>query len=33
MENTVNEGQTQVYADGRVEPQAGVKPGPMKYLP
>tara|TARA_R110001592_G_scaffold31612_4_gene111329 strand:- start:214 stop:2097 length:1884 start_codon:yes stop_codon:yes gene_type:complete len=24
MENTMNEGQTQVYADGRVEPQAGV---------
>jgi len=24
MENTINEGQTQVYADGKVEPQAGV---------
>ena len=24
MENTIKEGQTQVYADGRVEPQAGV---------
>ena len=31
MENTVNEGQTQVYADGRVEPQAGVNTD-QKYL-
>ena len=31
MENTINEGQTQVYADGRVEPQAGVNQN-QKYL-
>ena len=31
MENTINEGQTQVYADGRVEPQAGVNQD-QKYL-
>ena len=24
MENTVNEGQTQVYMDGGIDPQAGV---------
>ena len=31
MENTVNEGQTQVYADGMVEPQPGVNTD-QKYL-
>jgi hypothetical protein len=25
MENTTNEGQTQVYADGGINPQAGVQ--------